>query len=60
MTFSFQVVMLNTRIFKMYEQPFHVTLLRNMILNYHQVRQNRTHAMNRGQIKFLMEVFGEL
>ena len=52
--------MLNTRIFKMYEQPFHVTLLRNMILNYHQVRQNRTHAMNRGQIKFLMEVFGEL
>jgi len=52
--------MLNTRIFKMYEQPFHVTLLRNLVSNCHQVHQNRTHAMNGGQIKFLMEVFGEL
>jgi len=52
--------MLNTRIFKMCEQPFHITLLRNMVPNCHQVRQNRTHTMNSGQIKFLMEVFGEL
>jgi hypothetical protein len=60
MIFSFQVVMLNTRIFKMYEQPFYVRLLRNMVPNCHQVRQNRTHAMNSGQIKLLMEVFGKL
>jgi len=52
--------MLNTRIFKMYEQPFHVTLLRNMVRNCHQVCHNQTHVMNGGQIKFLMEVFGEL
>jgi transketolase C-terminal domain/subunit len=52
--------MLNTRILKMYEQPFYVRLLRNVVPNCHQVSQNHAHAMNSGQIKLLMEVFGEL
>ncbi|PNF22607.1 hypothetical protein B7P43_G10864 [Cryptotermes secundus] len=53
--------MLNKRILKMCQHPFHISSVIkfcNLLPASQQIRQKRTHEINSGQLKLLMEVFG--